>query len=189
MERQGFQQFVKVTSPHYTPPSRRTLTRLLDHRYDHAKQSYCPTLQKAICYTLTCDNWIDCTFQSYLGVTINYLTEDLKLENACLGVFPLDKNHTAQYLSDCFESVIADFGLDKNKIMAITSDGAANIRSAVQKIVSPDRQIWCFTHFISYIVPKVLKAMEQLTELIDTVRQFVVPFKQSVVAADELRKL
>lgn len=188
-EKEGFQYFVKTVAPHYTPPSRRTLTKLIDHRYIPCKDSHRLTLQEAICYTLTCDNWTDCTFQSYLGITIHYLTQDLKLESSCLGVFPLDKNHTANYLTDCLNEMIADFGLVKSKITAITSDGAANIKAAVQNIVSSDRQIWCFAHFTSHLVPKILKGLDELSQLIDIVRQFVVPFKRSVVAADELKKL
>jgi len=73
--------------------------------------------------------------------------------------------------------------------MAIASDGAANIKAAVHNIVGSDRHIWCFAHFLSHLVPKVLKDMTGINEIITTVRKIVVVIKRSVVATDELKRL
>ncbi|XP_015123501.1 zinc finger BED domain-containing protein 4 isoform X2 [Diachasma alloeum] len=188
VNKKGFQNLMKVIAPHYTLPSRKTVTKLVTSRYTKMKESYSSNLQKAVSYTLTCDNWTDCTFQSYLGVSIHYLSEDLQMKNGILGVFPLDKNHTAVYLKDSLTSVITDFGLDKSKIMAITSDGASNIRAATESLVGTERQIWCFAHFISHMVPKILNEMTELTKMIDIARE-IIKIIRSVVACDELKKL
>lgn len=53
--------------------------------------------------------------------------------NGCLGV-PLHTNHTSDYLHTSLLKIIENFELNLNKIMAVISDSAANIRSAVQKL-------------------------------------------------------
>lgn len=149
VDREGFNLLMKVVAPLYRIPDRKTLTKLMDNRYVEAKECYKSTLEKALSYTLTCDNWTDCTFQSYLGVTIHYLSEDLVMKNGCLGVFPLHTNHTGEYLTECLNSVMDDFKLDRTKIMAITSDGAANIKAAVHNVVGPERHLVFCTFFVS----------------------------------------
>ncbi|XP_071634351.1 E3 SUMO-protein ligase ZBED1-like [Temnothorax longispinosus] len=189
VNKEGFKVLMKTVAPLYCIPDRKTLTKLMDNRYVEAKECYKSTLEKALSYTLTCDNWTDCTFQSYLGVTIHYLSEDLVMKNGCLGVFPLHTNHTAEYLTECLNSVIDDFKLDKKKIMAITSDGAANIKAAVHNVVGSERHIWCFAHFLSHLVPKILKDMPEINDIIATVKKIVVLIRRSVVATDELKRL
>ncbi|XP_024875341.1 zinc finger BED domain-containing protein 1-like, partial [Temnothorax curvispinosus] len=189
VNKEGFKVLMKTVAPLYRIPDRKTLTKLMDNRYVEAKECYKSTLEKALSYTLTCDNWTDCTFQSYLGVTIHYLSEDLVMKNGCLGVFPLHTNHTAEYLTECLNSVINDFKLDRKKIMAITSDGAANIKAAVHNVVGSERHIWCFAHFLSHLVPKILKDMPEINNIIATVKKIVVLIRRSVVATDELKRL
>jgi len=93
VEREGFNFFMKVMAPLYHIPDRKTLTKLLDNRYIKAKERYKITLKKALSYTLTCDNWTDCTFQSYLGVTIHYLSEELEMKSGFLGLSAARKSH------------------------------------------------------------------------------------------------
>ncbi|XP_029669934.1 uncharacterized protein LOC115239517 [Formica exsecta] len=69
------------------------------------------------------------------------------MKNGCLGVFPLHSNHTEVYLSECLNAVIDDFNLSKNKIMAITSDGAPNIDAAVHNVVGQEKHNLVFRSF------------------------------------------
>lgn len=192
VHREGFKHLMKIIVPLYRIPDRRKITKLMENRYVELKEFYKANLERALSYTLTCDNWTDCTFQSYLGVTIHYLSQEFQnliMKNGCLGVFPLHTNHTAEYLAECLNSVIDDFKLDKKKIMAITSDGAANIKAAIHNIVSPERHIWCFAHFLSHLVPKVLKDMPEINDIITMVKKIVTLIRRSVVASDELKRL
>lgn len=71
VQSRGFKILMKTVAPLYSIPSRKTLTNLLETRYNIMKEQFKEKIKKALSYTLTCDNWTDCTNQSYLGVTIH----------------------------------------------------------------------------------------------------------------------
>jgi len=73
---------------------------MMETRYEIMKEQFRKKIKEVSSYTLTYDNWTDVTNQSYLGVTIHYLDADCEMKNGCLGVLPLDKNHTSDYLHD-----------------------------------------------------------------------------------------
>ncbi|XP_071569776.1 zinc finger BED domain-containing protein 4-like [Temnothorax nylanderi] len=189
VENKGFQWVMKTAVPLYKLPSRRTITRLIEARYGLLKEGFIIRVEKAICYSLTCDNWTDNTNQSYLGVTIHYLTEEIEMKTGCIGVFPLHKNHTAEYLADSLNTVIEQFQLDRSKITAIITDSAANIKLAIEKTIGKHRQLSCFAHILSHIVPDALISIPHAQEMINKVKRIVTIVRRSVVASDQLKSL
>lgn len=72
-ERSGFQKFAKVAAPLYKPPSRKTVTRLLDAKYETLSDSVKQKLKNVKHISLTADNWTEKnTSKSYLGLTVHY---------------------------------------------------------------------------------------------------------------------
>ncbi|XP_067216729.1 E3 SUMO-protein ligase ZBED1-like isoform X2 [Linepithema humile] len=189
VEAKGFKTLMKTTVPLYNIPSRKTITNIMESRYQIMKEQFKKKIKEAPSYTLTCDNWSDVSNQSYLGVTIHYLEADCEMKNGCLGVLPLDKNHTSDYLHDSLLKVMEDFHVDSNKIMAIISDSAANIRSAVTKLVGSNKQLACFAHILSHLVPKALQSIQSAMEIISKVKKIVSLTRHSIVASDELKRL
>ncbi|XP_039310411.1 zinc finger BED domain-containing protein 4-like [Solenopsis invicta] len=189
VQNDGFQWVIKTLAPLYTMPSRKTVTRLIDVRYEVLKNRFISTLKEVDSYSITCDNWTDVGNQSYLGVTIHYVTKQIEMKNGCIGVFPMSENHTSQYLRECLNSVVEDFNLDQSKIMAVVTDKAANIKKAVRDFMGQDKHVACFAHTLSHLVPDVLVAMPIVRDTIAKVKAIVTVTKRSVVASDELKKL
>lgn len=189
VENKGFQWLMKTIAPIYKVPSRKTMTRLIEMRYETLKKNFIIKVEKAICYSLTCDNWTDVTNQSYLGVTVHYLTDELEMKSGCIGVFPLDKNHTAEYLTYSLSTVIENFKLERSKITAIITDSAANIKLAIEKTIGKHKQLFCFAHILSHIVSDALSNMPHAQEIISKVKKIVTIVRRSVVASDELKHL
>lgn len=74
VEKKGFQNFIKKTLPLYKCPSRRSITRMIDTKYDVAKSVFLNQLLTTEYVCLTCDIWTEShTTMSYLGVTVHYL--------------------------------------------------------------------------------------------------------------------
>lgn len=119
VQNEGFKLLMKTVAPLYIVPSRKTVIRLIDVRYDVLKERFIATLKEIDSYSITCDNWTDVGNQSYLGVTIHYVTPQIEMKSGCVGVFPLSENHTSQYLGECLTSVIKDFNLELSKITAL----------------------------------------------------------------------
>ncbi|KMQ84621.1 zinc finger bed domain-containing protein 1-like protein [Lasius niger] len=165
------------------------ITRLIEAKYEVMKDNFKASLQAATSYTFTCDNWTDVSNQSYLGVTIHYLSVDNALKSGCLGVIPLDESHTAAYLSKTLVSVIKSFGLSVEDITAVVSDSAANIKKAVMDIFGRTKHLPCFAHILSNMVPNIIASMPDVQNIITKVKNIVVLTKRSVVASDELKRL
>lgn len=189
VQKEGFKLLMKTVAPLYTVPSRKTMTRLVDARYEILKERFVATIKEIDSYSLTCDNWTDVSNQSYLGVTIHYVTEQMEVKSGCVGVFPLSENHTSQYLGECLKSVIQDFGLKKSRIMAVVADSAANIKKAIRDYIGQNKYLACFAHTVSHLVPDVLTAMPTVQDTIAKVKAIVTVTRRSVVASDELKKL
>lgn len=111
------------------------------------------------------------------------------MKNGYLGVLPLDKNHTSDYLHDSLLKVMEDFHIDSNKVMAVVSDSAANIRSAVIKLVGSSKQLSCFAHILSHLVPNALLSIQPAMGIISKVKKIVRLTRHSIVASDELKRL
>ncbi|CAG4996731.1 unnamed protein product [Parnassius apollo] len=95
--------------------------------------------------------------------------------------------HSGQYIKECWEEICEEFHIDKNKIVAITTDGGANIVAAVRLFLGNDRRISCMAHCLNLIVDGVLKENQAFSALCDHVNSIVTYFKQSVNAMDQLR--
>lgn len=186
---EGFKLLMKTVAPLYSMPSKKTVTRLIDVRYDVLKERFIATLKELDSYCITCDNWTDVSNQSYLGVTIHYVTPQIEMKSGCVGVFPMSENHTSQYLGECLTSVIKDFNLEQLRITAVVTDSAANIKKAVHDFVGQDKHLACFAHTLSHLVPDVLVAMPTVRETIAKVKAIVTITRRSVVACDELKRL
>ncbi|XP_018366601.1 PREDICTED: zinc finger BED domain-containing protein 4-like [Trachymyrmex cornetzi] len=191
VEHTGFLHFCKKAVPLYSPPSRKTITNLLDNKYSMLKNVYKSRFQKQKHITITTDIWTDVSVQSYIGVTIHYLkdTRKFKFVNTTIGVIPLNESHTAEYIGLCLMQLCEDWGISIDCITAIVTDNAANIVKAVTDTFGEKKHLRCFAHTLSPIYPDAVKATPSLVELIAKVKSIVTLSKQSVVAADELRCL
>lgn len=153
VESKGFKRLMNIAVPLYTVPSRRTITRLIDAKYDVLKERFKNDLKLSSTFTLTCDIWTDVTNLSYLGVTIHYLRHELVLSNATIGVFPLMENHTANYIRETLVSIIESFDIDVASITAIVTDSAANMTKAIKDGFGSTKHLPCIAHNLSHLVP------------------------------------
>lgn len=206
VEKKGFQQFVKTARPHYALPCRKTLTKLMNDKYDILKLKIIQDLEEYPSYSVTCDIWTDVSQKSYLGATIHYLSSNnLEIQSTNLCVEALDAEHNASYISATLMAVFEKFKLQKNKVTAVTSDSAANMIKAIEKLFEPEennsvnkagkyehhknKRLPCFAHRLSHVVPKAIAKMPNVNEIIEKVKRIVTVTKRSVPAADELRRL
>jgi len=187
VDSKAFRRLMNTVAPLYKVPSRRTITRLIDAKYEILKTNFKNDLKLGSSYTLTCDIWTDISNQSYLGVTIHYLRHELILTNATIGVFPLTQNHTANYIREKLVSIIKSFGIDVVNITALVSDSAANMVKAITDEFSTIKHLSCVAHALSHVVPDAIKL--SIEEIIVKVRSIVTLTKRSVVVADELKRL
>lgn len=189
VENEGFLNLMKVACPLYKVPSRFTLKRMLETKYDVIREHFKVKLQKVSGFTLTTDIWTD-TMQtrSFLGVTVLFCNEEERLESVSLGVYDLTQSHTAEYIADTLLRTCNEWNIETTKIVTVVTDAAANIVKAIEIAFGRSRHIHCFAHMLNLMAQKSIEKTPNLPDLIAAVKRIVTWFKQCVTASDELRR-
>lgn len=189
VDNEGFQQLMKIITPLYTVPSRKTITKLLDAKYEVLKDKFIKNIQKALSFPITCDIWTDVSNKSYLSVTVHYLKTETLLTKGIIRVIPLENNHTSEYIKNELLSAFEIFKINLDDIVAIVTDSAPNMVNAINSIFSTRKHIPCMAHILAHLVPDSLKTIYTIEEIITKVKNIVTFVRKSVVASDELIRL
>lgn len=188
VEDEGFQHFVKTAIPLYKVPGRKSITRLMEEKYELLSMVIKSKLSAVDTLTLTSDVWTDTlNIRSYLGMTAHFISE-AKLQSVMLGVTPLEERHTADYLSEWLLNTCTQWRIATEKVVAVVTDNGANILKAVTDSFGKHKHLACFAHTLNLVASKVIDEEPMVHALCEKVKALVTFFKQSVAAADELRK-
>jgi len=130
VEDEGFKYLMKTVSPNFKVPSRRYISSKIFEKYDAMKEIFMDKLKNVQYFTLTTDIWTDIQTRSYIGVTIHFV-DQYKFNAALLGVYELDERHTSEYIATKLVDVCVEWNITKQKIVAVVTDGAANMTKAI----------------------------------------------------------
>lgn len=187
VENEGFRTLMKTVAPQYKLPSRTTLRRWLDDKYEVISETIKKMLSSIEDITLTTDIWSDTlNMKSFLGITAHFGI-DIELYSITLGVYELDERHTSDYLSEILLKVCQDWKIDQENVTAVVTDNAANIVKAIELAFGRRKHIPCFAHTLNLVAEGTMMCTEW-RNIVSKVKTIVTWFKQSCVASDELRK-
>lgn len=187
VENEGFRTLMKTAAPQYKLPSRTTLRRWLDEKYEAISETFKKMLSSIENITLTTDIWSDTlNMKSFLGVTAHYGI-DIELCSVTLGVYELDERHTSDYLAEVLLKACQEWGIDPENVTAVVTDNAANIVKAVDLAFGKRKHIPCFAHTLNLVAEGTMVCTEW-RHIVSKVKSIVTWFKQSCIASDELRK-
>ncbi|EZA61658.1 Zinc finger BED domain-containing protein, partial [Ooceraea biroi] len=183
VESEGFLVLMRKAIPLYKVPSRRTITRLMEERYDGLSTLIKEELVKIHDICLTTDVWTESkNTKSFIALTAHYLINE-QHKSVTIGVEELTDRHTADYL----RALIAQWNIKKESVVAIISDSAPNIKKAIVDSFGIDKHLPCFEHLLNLVPSKIIENDEIVSPLITKIKNIVKFFKKSVVAADKLR--
>lgn len=97
------------------------------------------------------------TFNTLIRRTLHYLTPELDVHNANIGVLPMDKSHTSKNIIESLNDAFEEFHINKVKVLSVTTESASNIKGYIQQAVEKAKWIPCYAHVLSHLVPDVLK--------------------------------
>ncbi|XP_077081895.1 E3 SUMO-protein ligase ZBED1-like [Siphateles boraxobius] len=148
---EGFQELLGYIEPNYEIPSRCTITRRIEARFEERKKSLKSQLESTKCVALTTDCWTALTTESYITITCHYIDEDWQVNSAVLLTQSMPSRHTAENLAAKLIDAVETWGLN-GKVSACVHDNARNIVAAN----SPERVNWesvpCFAHTLQLAV-------------------------------------
>lgn len=188
VENQEYRNHISLLNKDIVVPSRKKLAAVIDVAYARVRRNLIAFLNSVDYIALTTDCWTDSVnTRSYLALTAHYL-HGQKLEAIVLGACEFKANHTSENISLEIDDILSSWEINRHKIVAVTSDGAANVTNAIVSCFGQNRHLWCFAHQLNLIVKDSLKSNEYLVRLVTEVKSIVTYFKQSNIASYKLRE-
>ena len=187
VDRPGFRFMVSKLNPRYQLPSRRHFSDSeIPSLYSHVRDNVvAPMLKQAKFYAATTDMWTSSSNDSYITVTVHFISSNWDLQSFCLHTVPVFTDHTGQNTADAITDILDNWGLSRNDLVATTTDSGSNIVSAF-RILSALR-ISCFGHNLDLGIKKGLDNA-QIKRAIGRCHSLVELFHRSCKKTRDLRQ-
>lgn len=154
VESEGFVNLMRVASPNYVVPSRTTFSeRKIPELYTRMKEHLMLKLSAAQYVSITADGWSADNSSQFLGVTCTTLDADWKMDTYTLACREMNVAHTGMNIANTIMEVLEEFGVHKEKVVAVTTDRGANMLAAVKELGL--NSVPCFAHVLNTIVSKL----------------------------------
>ena len=188
VENRAFRRLLHELDPKYEIVSRKTLTnKLLPKRYNKEKALLINKLADAQSVSLTTDQWTSKANEGYTTITGHYIDDKWKMHSPVLLTRSKPQRHTALNLAAELEEAFNEFSIQE-KVTAVVTDNAANIKCAVSRLGQIEDGQACFAHTLNLCVKHAIKDDIQTQEAVKSVREIVTFFRQSNNAMDDLRE-
>ncbi|KAG8234167.1 hypothetical protein J437_LFUL013469 [Ladona fulva] len=183
VEGKGFLKLMKSVVPHFKVPSRKTIRKLINCKYEVESEKMKNEIKATENYSLTTDIWTESgNTISYLGLTVHYLKNG-SFKAGILVISELRSNHTAEYLRNVIQGLCKEWYIDLNKVVSVVTD------NGMKDLFGEEKHLSCFAHCIHLVATAGLSKVPDVQAIIGKVKTIVTFFKHSVVASDKLRQL
>nr|XP_055062477.1 E3 SUMO-protein ligase ZBED1-like [Misgurnus anguillicaudatus] len=184
VEKRGFQQMLHHLNPKYQLPSRNFFMYTeIPRLYNETRDIIIQHLGEKPFYSCTTDLWTSRTADTFMSVTLQYITKLWELQSWCLGCCGLNTDHTAESLKEAFEEKLEDWNLDIIRMSGITTDNATNNKKAFEDYT----WIPCFGHNLHLAVNKALE-ISRVSASLSRLRKTISAFTRSPKLSRQLVK-
>lgn len=169
-----------MLNPSYELPSRFTISRsLLVNKYEDVCAKMSVVLNGVEFVTLTTDMWTSSSTESFMAVTAHFVSNDWKLHSMLLDCSRFVGAHTNNEIRDSIYQICRRWNLH-DKVHAIVTDNAANIKLAVKRLGWA--HLPCLAHTLNLVVKDAIKL--QMEPIRAKVKAIVEYFHRSTSGAD-----
>ncbi|XP_056095123.1 E3 SUMO-protein ligase ZBED1-like [Rhinichthys klamathensis goyatoka] len=156
--------------------------------YNSLKEDVGKRIAQGKWYAATTDLWTSSggSGHPYISFTIHYLT-DWKLQSNCLETQFFPEDHTADNIREFFENMLQEWGINKERLVSVTTDNATNMKKAFENDTTfPSQWFGCFGHNLNLAISKALKN-QRVDTAVRSCRHLVQGFSRSWKRRRELR--
>ena len=122
-----FCQFLCQLRSRYSLPSRNKHRNQMMKLAECVMQKVKHTIKKEMdYYSMTTDIWSSRVMQSFMAVTLHYLTEEFDIKTFVLEVTPLRGSHTGEFIAERLRHTLLSFGMQVQKVALLLRDNASN---------------------------------------------------------------
>ena len=190
VEGKAFHKMLSNFDPNYQLPSRNTIKNFIIKSFEKRKitiKNYIKNIPGKV--SLTVDIWSSLKSESFLGITIHFISDEWSLKHFTLDIFRIKGSHTGQLIADEIYKVLVEFNLE-NKAISITTDNATNVVAST-RILKTKFQ-YDFIHFrcIAHILNLVVTSgLDVINIQIKKLRKLIKTIKKSSKMIEELENL
>ncbi|XP_005093008.1 zinc finger BED domain-containing protein 4-like [Aplysia californica] len=186
VENTGFRRLVNKLDPRYDIVSRKTLsTQLLPMKYRAERDQLRRQMDEVNHLTVTTDCWTSRKTESFMTVTVHFVSPDWKLTSRVLNTVLLETTHTSENLAAKILEIFTAWGI-KDKVTTIVTDNAANMKLAVELMRC--RHQPCFAHTLNLVVKESIRKTYDVFTAKNKVKDIVSFFHHSVNASNLLKE-
>lgn len=179
---------VKALEPRYTIPSRKHFSETaIPALYEETRRGIEKELSDTTSVALTTDGWTSRATESFLTVTVHYISSEWEMKSAVLQTRPLYESHTSEHLSEALTEAVTEWKLERgSSTIPVTTDNAKNMVNAVNATAVLGPQIGCFAHTVN-LAAKNAVAIGQVSRLLGKIRKAITFFHRSTTAPHTLK--
>ena len=185
IEGDGFKSFVASLDPSYQIPSRKHLMSVLHDLRDEVREGLQNKVRAANSVAITIDFWSSMAMQSYLGMTVHFVSHEWVLQSYVLQTKQMCESHTARNIADELHLILQGWEITDAKLSAMTHDSARNIVAAVDLLGC--KHLPCSGHTLQLAVRHALE-IEEVARVLHRCRRLVGHFNHSYVAQGQLEE-
>ena len=188
VENKAFRRLLHELDPRYEIISRKQLTtKLLPERYQEEKEMLKNELSEVESVSVTTDQWTSRAHEGYTTITAHFIDNNWQVKSPVLLTRAKPQRHTAVNLAKELEEAFDEYSIS-NKITAVVTDNAANIKCAVSRLGNIEDGQSCFAHTLNLCVKHGIEEHPPTQEAVKKVKNIVTFFNHSTQAVNDLKK-
>ncbi|GBP97507.1 Zinc finger BED domain-containing protein 4 [Eumeta japonica] len=190
VEQLGFRRLMDHIVPNYVLKGRKYFTELVcSELFEKVSSKIKNMLQQDFDkVSFTADIWSDSSSGvSLLSLTCHGITADFQRKNIVLKAEVLEERHTGDYISEVFQSMLKEWGIQKQNVHCMVRDGGSNMKRACS--LSEIHNVDCTAHQLHLVVKEAIKNVDTISVLLGKCRKIAGHFNHSTMAKQELEKI
>lgn len=178
VDKTGFRNLVEQLDKRYEMPRRKYFSETeIPTLYNETRSVLESQLSSQPYFACTTDLWTSRTVDSYMAVTIHFISDSWEMQSWCLGCAAMHSDHTGENIREVLEeTVIQTWKLDMARLSGITTDNASsNIKAFKEK---PYHWVPCFGHNLHLAVNKST-SLDRVASCLSRLRKTICAFSRS----------
>jgi len=167
----AFRNMLHEFEPGFRIPTEEKCKEMIRNSYNWTKENLKELLKSnANSINITTDLWTCRRNNGYIGVTISWLDQKMKLHKALISIELLPNPHTSENIKNCLNTILENWNL-KDKCFAATTDNGPNIKNAIS-LMNNVENIGCAAHTLHLTIIKSLALIKQFIKRINNLILF-----------------
>lgn len=188
VEKLGFKIFMHNYEKRYEIPSRKYFSKtIIPEMYNKTKDLLADSFKlNVIKAALTTDIWTSNANESFLSLTIHYISENFERHNMFLEIADFPSPHTYDRILATISYIIKKFKLNDEQIFMILHDSASNMHKAFSH--NQFYSVNCSNHIMQLAINDSIDENINIKNLIEKIKKIVAHFNRSSKSWQKLKE-